>query len=456
MMIYPTKGKNKPFETVLKTRKSTRRFSKKPVPLSMVYKVIELGRYAPTPCNQQLWDLVIVTDKRTKERLVNEAASSTIIQKAPVVIVITYDGWNYKEAIQSASMAVQNMHLAANFFGLGALAMNSYGSDTKIKSILNIPEGHVINCFFLLGYIEEQEKDEPLVPRRPLQEIIHLKRFGKKNIPPHTYNPELWDIDDLSEYQKYYCRKTFLGKPMDIISGPEEDLVKKSLLTIKDPVIDVFSYDGMYLSLFPTSKITTYDFNEVTAFYSRKTVGLRNQSIKLNQKIYNPELKSLGKAKTITSIYKIERLPTILRKRVFKQAYKSLDKRGTFLIISRKNNLFYNLFYNMIRIKFGDDIRKTGIYAFFGPYKPLSIKNTKKELKEAGFRIVNSKQYFILPAFFEQAYQMYLQFKKSGGSTFLHRKRQKNIITRILEGLIKLQGLRPCLHGSVMVIKARK
>ena len=445
----------KSFLETIKTRKSSRRFTDKKVPISLVNKVLTLATYAPTPCNHQLWDFVVITEKRVKQKLVNEAASSTIILRAPVVIVISYDGWNYKEAVQSGALAAENMHLAANYFGLGGLAMNSYGSDKKIKEILGMPENNVICCFFLLGYPIKEEKQEPLVPRVPIKEIIHLNHFQKKHFISYSYDPKNWSLNDIKNYQERFCRKTWIGKAMDILSQHELEIVKRELQNIKSPVTDLFSYDGMYLPYFQTNEITSYNLGKETSLYAKKTCESKNTTLKINSKIYD-EKKSLEKSSTISLIYKLERLPSKTKERVLKQANNSLTYNGELLIISRKTNFFYSFFYNFIKFKFGDDIRKTGIYSFFGPYKPLSINETKLQLQKAGFTDIKIRQYFLFPAFFEQAYQMYLQWKKSSGSTFLHRKRQENFLTKVFDIIIKVQGSFRMPFGNVVVIKAKK
>ncbi|MEM3126726.1 MAG: nitroreductase family protein [Candidatus Woesearchaeota archaeon] len=445
----------KSFLEVLKTRKSSRRFTDKKVPMSLIKKVLELATYAPTPCNHQLWDFVVVTKKEIKKKLVNEAAASTIILRAPVVIVVSYDGWHYKEAVQSGALAVENMHLAANYFSLGGLAMNSYGSDKKIKKILGMPESHVICCFFLLGYQTKEEKMEPLVKRRDLNEVIHFNRFRKKHFLSYSYNPDKWTIQEIKEYQERFCRKTWIGKPMDILSNYELELVKKELEGIKEPAIDIFSYDGIYLPYFPLKNVISINLGEETSLYTIKTSESKNSKLKINTKIYDKK-KSFGEAKTITLIYKLERLPKKTREKIIKQSFESLVDEGELIIIARKNNLFYSLFYNFIKFKFGDDVRKTGIYAFFGPYKPISLKETKLLLEKSGFSEIKIKEHFLFPAFFEQAYQIFLQWKKSEGSTFLHRKRQENLITKLFDLTLKIQGFVRLPFGNVVIIKARK
>lgn len=130
---------------------------------------------------------------------------------------------------------------------------------------------------------------------------------------------------------------------------------------------------------------------------------------------------------------------------------------GTFLIIARKSNIFLSFFFFIIKRFFGKDVRKTGIYTFFGPYEPIGLHRTLRQIKESGFRDVSWSGYFIIPTFYEKAYQMLLQYIRSEGSSYLHREERRNVISRILSLVMKIQGLHKFGRlGSVVVIRCKK
>jgi len=449
------------FLDVIKNRKSIRSFTEKTVDRAIIKKIIESAVYAPTNCNQQLWSFVVVDDQKTKERLVTEAASNTLIRRAPTIIVATYDGWNYKEAVQGASLAVGHILLAAKYYGVHASPMNSYGADTAVKKILNIPHSETICCFVVLGYPDEKAKNAPLVPRRPVEDVIHWGIFEEKKRPPFTYNPDNWTLDDLKNHQKYYCRKTFLGKEMDIMSTFERDLVHKNLKDLPGPIIDIFSYDGAYVREFPIVPIIALDLNTETSEYTKAAAELtaKHRMHSLSYILYNDAQKTLmaERAKAATMIYKAERLPRVVKEKVFKQTYATLETGGEFIIIARKRNLLLSLFFFVIKTIFGRDMRKTGIYNFFGPYKPLNLSTTLQSLREAGFQSIQWSGYFPIPTFYEEVYQMFLQYIKSEGSSYLHRDIRKDVISRTLSRIMKLQGFKKVgVLGSVVVITCKK
>lgn len=440
-------------QKALTTRRSVRRFKDKPVPMALVSKLVEAATYAPTNCNQQLWKFVAVTDSALKDRLVKEAFSSTIVRRAPVVLVACYDGWSYKEAIQGASFAAQNVLLEATALGLGVLSMNSFGNEDVIKRMLGIPDSYVINCFILVGYPDEVYKTAPVVSRRPVDEVLSMNKFELLHATHRSYDSRKWTVPDLVDFQKYYCRKTFLGKRMDIMDDLERELVKRTLVDLRDKsVLDLFSYDGAYLDLFPDAKLTSVNLDPETERY---VVAAANDA-RIKGISYRQYDSMAGLYDAATMLFKAERLPPQLRKDSFALAYERLRPGGGLTVVSRVPNLFFMMFYRLIIGLFGDDVRRTGIYAFWGPYRPVRASVLARELRNAGFTTQSSRKHFIIPAFFNQALQMFIQFRKSGGSSYLHRDKHVNILTRILGWLIGLQGFRALPFGSVVVIRARK
>ena len=86
----------------------------------IVKELLECALWAPSACNMQLWDFVVVTDPAIRQSL---AEAVPFADKAQVCIFICYNT-RFSEGsyanIQSASAAVMNMLLRAHSLGLGA------------------------------------------------------------------------------------------------------------------------------------------------------------------------------------------------------------------------------------------------------------------------------------------------------------------------------------------------
>ena len=454
--------KNRDLIEIIKERRSIRRYLKKKVSANLINKVVEAATWAPTTCNQQLWNFIVVKDIVIKNRLVSEAASSTTIKRAPTVIVITYEKSDYKEAIQSATTAMQNLLLAATYYGLGSCSMNSFGNEKKIKEILEIPDDQLIACFVTLGYKDSRFYDNlNPPPRRELNRVLHFGTFKKRRRNIFSYNPDKWTLEDLKDYQRYYCRKTFLGKEMDIATHEEKDIVPKFIGKIKGPVLDWFTYDGMYLPMFPDIEIFTVDLTDETSNYTKAATSMiKGSRLRTKHLIYETsfkeKIKSNKKFRTITAIYKLERISNKFKDSILKDSYNLLADDGEFIAIFRKKSILYRFFYVVLRMVFGDDIRNTGIYSFFGPYRPMNSKKFVKLLRKKGFKNIKKQCYFPFPTFFDQALQMFLLYIKSGGTTYLHRQRIENFMTKFTKLLINIYGFRQTTFGTVCVVRAKK
>ncbi len=445
----------KDFLDTISARKSIRSFAATPVPREVVENILKVAVQAPTNCNQQLWNFIVIDDSSLKERLIHEAAGNTMFRRAPVLIVVTYDNWNYKEAIQGASLAVGHIILAAAYFGLGGSPLNSFGAESKVKRILGIPDSETICCFVTLGYPDERAQKAPPVPRKDAQSVTHWNGFEKRVTPSFSYNPEKWTSETLSEHQRHYCRKTFLGKEMDLAGYWERALVEHTLAPRTPPFLNIFSYDGSYSSHFPEGELHTLDLTEETAAYSKAAAVLKERTVVTH--VYTEAHDVLpGAPHTITLLYKRERIPRALFQRVCAQAYRTLPMGGTFVIVARKRFSLLSPFFALLALAFGTDVRKTGIYAFWGPYRPIVLQQTIRDLKTVGFQ-TSWSGYFAFPAFFEQVYQMAVQYIRSEGSSYLHRERRDDLVSRSIAGILKAQGFLRCgWLGSVVVIVCKK
>jgi nitroreductase len=72
LTIYPEddmRARALSFFELMKTRRSTRDFADKPVPIDVIQTCLETAGRAPSGANQQPWHFVVVTDKTIKQRI---------------------------------------------------------------------------------------------------------------------------------------------------------------------------------------------------------------------------------------------------------------------------------------------------------------------------------------------------------------------------------------------------
>jgi nitroreductase len=133
-------------DEAIRSRRSIRRYTDRPVPLDLVRKVLEAGTWAPSAKNGRQWRFTVLTggakkrltdlfrselearSKKTWRRLFGAAemgssfSSCNIMEQAPVLIMVWNAGEHGWEAeLQSVAAAIQNMLLKAYSLGLGSL-----------------------------------------------------------------------------------------------------------------------------------------------------------------------------------------------------------------------------------------------------------------------------------------------------------------------------------------------
>lgn len=180
----------------IKTRRSVRAWSNQNIPDDILQKILEAGRWSPSPLNSQPWHFIVIREKSTIEELCVNAKEGAYLKNSNVCIVFTVEKQNVNNATNevhaelvawlnkhdqftySASCALENMWLTAWGLGIGGVWVTV--DDPSTRLILNIPETQVIIGSLALGYplgspIPHREQD-----RKPLSEMVFFEKFGIK------------------------------------------------------------------------------------------------------------------------------------------------------------------------------------------------------------------------------------------------------------------------------------
>ncbi|MBQ7690751.1 MAG: nitroreductase family protein [Muribaculaceae bacterium] len=145
------------------TRTSIRSWEDKAVPAELVEVLLRAGMAAPTAVNRQPWHFVVL-DKREKIDLLASGRGGGMVRKAPLAIVVCGDMTLALEGdarefwVQDASAATENILLAANAVGLGAVWTGVYPIADRVNQVreaLSLNESLVPLCVILVGYPHE-------------------------------------------------------------------------------------------------------------------------------------------------------------------------------------------------------------------------------------------------------------------------------------------------------------
>jgi nitroreductase len=207
--------------TLVKQRRSIRRFRSDPVPERIIEQIIEVARWAPSAFNTQPWEFVVLTDPTDRQAIVEFTApywpqcvemekaraewqgrtwtlqgmTDTVgdYTNAPVYILLFGDPRTldalpmgvqcdrhrrrlvYQSSLASAFLYLQ---LAATAHGLGAQwysAVQTPYSSCLIKRYLQIPDEFDIYDMMVLGY--------PAVtaPKKFLRKLKEMVHYGRQN-----------------------------------------------------------------------------------------------------------------------------------------------------------------------------------------------------------------------------------------------------------------------------------
>lgn len=108
----------------IKNRRSCKKFSNEMIDRNLIRKVVEAGTFAPTGMNKQSPIILVITNKRVRDKLsrLNASIMNRDIDPfygAPVVLVVLADK-SIPTYIYDGSVVIENMLLAAESLGLGA------------------------------------------------------------------------------------------------------------------------------------------------------------------------------------------------------------------------------------------------------------------------------------------------------------------------------------------------
>ena len=165
------------------TRTSIRQYTDETVSKADIETMLRAGMAAPTAVNRQPWHFVAVTDKAKLAELAGRRGG--MIKQAGVAIVVcgnmdkAMQGPGQAFWVQDCSAATENILLAANAIGLGAVWTGCYPMDDRVVEVsktLKLPETIVPLCVIAIGHPAEQ----PAPKDKWKPENVSYNEFGGK------------------------------------------------------------------------------------------------------------------------------------------------------------------------------------------------------------------------------------------------------------------------------------
>ena len=173
----------------IKSRRSVRRYLDKDIPNSLIYDIVEAASHAPyggpPKIEGQLWDFIVIRNKKRKTKLALGYEDRQWIIDAPVIIACLADmscDIKYKNWEIVMGLAMENLILAAQAKGLGTCIVSAFSRNdikaldrAELRNILRVPLSYDLCALITVGYPDPDEKIE----HKPIRETDDMIRWEK-------------------------------------------------------------------------------------------------------------------------------------------------------------------------------------------------------------------------------------------------------------------------------------
>lgn len=148
------KDKNETLETIF-ARTSVRNYTGQPVSQEDLLTLVKAGMAAPTGRDIRPWEFVIITDRAVLDTLSAKLPYAKMLVKAPAAIAVLGNIKQSSYWYLDCSAATENILLAAQSLGLGAVWTATYPYEDRMKVVsdqLHLPDSIQSLCVIPVGY----------------------------------------------------------------------------------------------------------------------------------------------------------------------------------------------------------------------------------------------------------------------------------------------------------------
>ncbi len=146
-LIAPLLVGGEPMNETLKTimnRKSVRAYKEGPISKEQLEVIVKAGMAAPTAVDKRPWEFIIITDRVLLKKLADVLPYAKMAEKAGAAILVAGDldrqhgGRDSVYWIMDCSAAIENILLAVESLGLGAVWTAIYPNQDRIEPVRQI------------------------------------------------------------------------------------------------------------------------------------------------------------------------------------------------------------------------------------------------------------------------------------------------------------------------------
>jgi nitroreductase len=163
--MLPKRGKLPDMEAIeaILSRRSIRRYQPGQIPENIMDGLLKAAMSAPSAGNEQPWHFVVIRDRGILDEIPKCHAYSNMLKQAPVAIAVCGDSEaaeGHQMWVQDCSAATENILIAANAYGLGAVWLAVYMNEPAmegVRRLLGLPEHIIPFSIVSLGYPSEKK-----------------------------------------------------------------------------------------------------------------------------------------------------------------------------------------------------------------------------------------------------------------------------------------------------------
>jgi nitroreductase len=167
------------YSNLIRTRESIRDYDpQRPVSKEILEKIMETGRMAPSACNNQPWEFLLIQSSEMLEK-VRACYHRPWFKDAPHILVVlglkdkawvrSFDGYNAIET--DLAIVMTHLILAAENEGVGACYIEAY-DPAILRKALDLNDNQVTYGITPLGYPHQGFQKRGNKSRKTLEEIV--------------------------------------------------------------------------------------------------------------------------------------------------------------------------------------------------------------------------------------------------------------------------------------------
>ena len=167
--------------SALLERRSIRKYKDQSIDSQTIREILRAGMYAPSAVNSQPWEFLVITDRTELKKLSTYSEHWGMLQQAGAAIIVLANLSGYRSThqdffIQDCAACTQNMLIAAQGLGLGAVWLGLYPKLDIIPKVhlqFDIPDDIIPFSIISLGIPDEQKHPHTSFK----EEKIHTGRY---------------------------------------------------------------------------------------------------------------------------------------------------------------------------------------------------------------------------------------------------------------------------------------